>query len=628
MKICFKNASDLLDGINLVAADLGFTLSCESEADVTVYVEVSKDVISSVTLNGKNAKIVYGNGKARFFRALMELVSMLKASKTEGSITFNPLFISNGAMLDVSRNAVMNLKYLKFYLRKMALLGMNTFMLYTEDTYTVDSRPYFGHMRGRYSKAEIKELDAYAQKLGIELVPCIQVLGHLATALRWAAMAPVKDTTNALLTNCEETYTLIDEMFKSIRECFTSNRIHLGLDETHDLGTGKYLDTFGYRERKDIYFDHLARVTDMAKGYGFKPMMWSDMFFRMSAKGITNFEDFDPRTVLPYDIGKYLPEGVQPVFWDYYHPEESFYSVNIEKHKKLSDNTIFAGGIWCWTSHSPHFSRSYRCSMPALEACKKGGIKEVIATVWHNTSLASLILSIAGLTWFADYDYTSGNCDLDYMKRTFASVTGQSYDEIVSTELPEYPHGGDVGLSMRLFYNDPLLGLIDKHVEGLDTATYYKGVSEKLKDIDGGEFAPAIDVIKKLSSLFENKADFGVRLKKAYDNNDTETLKALANECDVIIEKLSALRESHYSSWMEYNKPFGWEVHDIHYGGLIMRFETAKERIVSFLAGKIEAIAELEEARLRYDCQPEGAPLAIGNFLWLRYHENVTPGLL
>ena len=47
--------------------------------------------------------------------------------------------------------------------------GYNTLLLYMEDTYTIDSRPYFGYMRGRYSVEELKEIDDYCLKKGIEV---------------------------------------------------------------------------------------------------------------------------------------------------------------------------------------------------------------------------------------------------------------------------------------------------------------------------------------------------------------------------------------------------------------------------------------------------------------------------
>ena len=81
-------------------------------------------------------------------------------------------------MIDMSRNAVMNVKALKEYLVILKKMGYNSVMLYTEDTYEVEGEPFFGYMRGRYSVAEMQELDEYANSLGIELIPCIQTLAH------------------------------------------------------------------------------------------------------------------------------------------------------------------------------------------------------------------------------------------------------------------------------------------------------------------------------------------------------------------------------------------------------------------------------------------------------------------
>lgn len=625
MKYRFSNAENISEAISILAPELGIIIS-DSEADVFVTVERTEENTLYVSIDGKNANITYGGGVARFNRGLAMLVKWVNDGVTAKTVQESPIFTMNGPMIDCSRNAVMNLKTIKFMMRKMALMGLNTMMLYTEDTYELEERPYFGYMRGRYTKNELSELDAYALKLGIELIPCIQVLGHLATAIRWEAMGKVTDTRNALLVGEPETYKLINEMFKTVSECFTTKRIHIGMDETHDLGTGKYIDKFGYRKRKEIYFEHLGKVVEIARSYGFKPMMWSDMFFRMSADGIENFVDYDMRVVLPDNISESVPKGVQQVFWDYYNPSEEFYSVNIEKHKMLGDDTVFAGGIWFWSGHCPLFSRSLRNTIPALDACRKHGVKEVLATVWHNGSSSCLILSLAGLAWYADYEYKGYYCE-ESIKECFKAACGLDYEDFLKTELPEYPHGGDIGISQTLIYNDPLIGLIDKHIEGVETQEYYKNVSKTLNGIGGGEFSYAFDVIRDFSSLLENKADFGLRLKKAYDENDSETLTAISNECDAVIEKLYAMRKSHRTAWMRYNKPFGWEVHDIRYGGLIMRFETAKERIKAYLAGDIECIDELSEKRLRFDCLEESAPLNEG-FLWPRYTSISTTGIL
>ena len=62
----------------------------------------------------------------------------------------------------------MTVDHFKRWLRRLSLMGYNMAMLYTEDTYKLPDEPYFGYLRGAYTMEEIKKLDAYAAKLGIE----------------------------------------------------------------------------------------------------------------------------------------------------------------------------------------------------------------------------------------------------------------------------------------------------------------------------------------------------------------------------------------------------------------------------------------------------------------------------
>ena len=84
-----------------------------------------------------------------------------------------------GLMVDCSRNAVMNLTALKRFVKVISALGYDTLMLYTEDTYEVDGEPYFGHQRGRFSKAELKEADAFCRENGLSLYPAYKPLRTL-----------------------------------------------------------------------------------------------------------------------------------------------------------------------------------------------------------------------------------------------------------------------------------------------------------------------------------------------------------------------------------------------------------------------------------------------------------------
>jgi len=599
MKVRFLNLGDALSGALTVASDIGIEI-VSTEEDVTVSVEELSCAELSVSLEGESAKIKYGGGRVKLFRGMAILAAWLREGKRSGFINEKPIFSLDGAMVDMSRNAVMNVKTVKFMLRKMALMGMNAFMLYTEDTYEIKDRPYFGYMRGRYTRDEIRELDEYALKLGIELIPCIQVLGHLATHLRWSYTAPYKDTQNALLVGADETYALIEDMFRTVSECFTSKRLHMGMDETHDLGTGAYLDKNGYASREDIYLSHLGRVVDIAKKYGFKPMMWSDMFYELSAKD--GKRAYDTSIEITEDTVRRVPGGVQQVYWDYYHEDEDHYRQNIVKHRLLGKNTMFAGGIWMWSGHCPQFKRSLLYTPPALRACKAEGVREVIATVWHNGSESCPVMATAALAWYAGFDYC-GSFDKEAIKKTFErACTDVRYDDIMAADIPEFPHGGKEGLTRAVLYNDPLIGLVDAHIKPYNMNEYYEKTSAELGRIDmgGSVFGYGFEVIRRLSSVLEKKANLGLRLKAAYDNKDEAALVSLALECGEITERIYDLREAHRTAWFEYNKPFGWEIHDIRYGGIVMRLDTVKKRIADYVSGKVSEIEELSAERLAF----------------------------
>ena len=205
MKLYFDAPPSLSDATRILCEDLGITPAPQDAAEGTVTVKEVPEDILTVTRKGHEATITFGGGRVRFCRGLATVARLFREGDTSYARTERPLFSMNGTMMDVSRNAVLSVPAVKHLLRKLSLLGQNTLMLYTEDTYEIKERPYFGYMRGRYMQAELRELDAYAATLGIEMIPCIQVLGHLATALKWGVTTPYRDTDRVLLVGADET---------------------------------------------------------------------------------------------------------------------------------------------------------------------------------------------------------------------------------------------------------------------------------------------------------------------------------------------------------------------------------------------------------------------------------------
>ena len=141
-----------------------------------------------------------------------------------------------GLMLDCSRNAVMTISMIKKFIDIMKKMGYTSLQLYTEDTYEVEKEPMFGYLRGKYTKDELKEIDAYAKSRSVELIPCVQVLAHIKGIFRHWEYKEINDIDDILLVGDERTYRLIEHIFQTLAECFSSRRVNIGMDEAYLLG--------------------------------------------------------------------------------------------------------------------------------------------------------------------------------------------------------------------------------------------------------------------------------------------------------------------------------------------------------------------------------------------------------
>ena len=108
------------------------------------------------------AAFIQAEDRAALCRGLFLLSCAVQEKKTALHVKERRHFAHCGAMLDMSRNRVMTVEGVKKWIDRQAALGLNLLMLYTEDTYEIPEYPYFGYLRGRYSQAELREIDGYA----------------------------------------------------------------------------------------------------------------------------------------------------------------------------------------------------------------------------------------------------------------------------------------------------------------------------------------------------------------------------------------------------------------------------------------------------------------------------------
>ena len=505
-------------------------------------------------------------------------------------------------MLDCSRDAVPNLPFLKTFIDDIAKMGYNSLMLYTEDTYKIEGEDYFGYLRGAFTAKEMKEINAYGKTKGIELIPCIQTLAHLGCLAPWHPYNEFFDCNDILLVGDNRTYALIDKMFMTMRECFDSEYINIGMDEAHFVGLGKYLAKNGYKNRLDILLGHLKKVCEIAEKYNFKPVMWSDMFFSLVKASYRSdeFVEFSEEAL------EKVPENVSLCYWDYYSKSEKTYDAMLSSHKQFRNELWFAGGCWCWSGFAPNNFQSLEANTVSLPIAEKYGIKNVIMTMWGDNGHEASKRSTYPSLFHAAMLY-KGITDIKEIDEKFTKIFGLTMEKALAMDKPNLIYQqpaldnftGTLPFNPCKFmlYNDCFLGWHDANVTK-DGAEKYKKYAEELKKyVKNEKFGYVYDVLYKLCLVLEDKFDLGIKTREAYKAfkaGDKKELEKLIAVYETLPKKVEAFYLAFRKQWFYENKGCGFEVHDARIGGLILRIKDCTVRLKELLDGKIDAIDELE----------------------------------
>ena len=527
-----------------------------------------------------------------------------------------------GYMADCSRNAVARVDTLKKLVRQAALMGYHFIGLYLEDTLAIPEEPYFGYMRGAYTKEEIAEVVRYAELFGVEIRPYVETLAHLNQITRYEHYQKFIDTDDILLAGEERTYAFLDHYLKAVSVAFPSRRVNLGMDEAHMVGLGKYLDAHGYQNRVEIIQKHLERVMEICRKYGLQPQMWSDMFFRLAFGGEYYVKD------KPMADNVKIPEGLELVYWDYYSADEEHYDDMLRQHRKMTDKVSFAGGVWKWIGFAPHNRYSAVIGKAALSSCRRNGITSVVMTGWgDNGGEASQFSILPGLFEDARLVYED-----DLPEAAFYALTGireEDYMKLdLSNPLPEREDRVN-NAGKFLLYNDVLLGIFDPLAKQLAEG-YYEDAAKQLsngyyedaaKQLSNGYYENAAKqleqavrdssgssslcyVLKTQASLcrvLQDKANLGMVIRAAYGAGDREKLREIAGEAiPQLLEKLDRFYQDFRKQWMSENKAFGFEVQSLRIGGLRQRILEVQQRLEEYLSGELAEIDELEKPVLPF----------------------------
>lgn len=505
-----------------------------------------------------------------------------------------------GIMLDCSRNAVMTPEHMKSYFAHLAILGYNMIMLYTEDTYQIPELPFFGYMRGALSPKEIREMDSFCAGLGMEMIPCIQTLGHLAQALqRGPENLGVKefDTGDILLAGADDTYRLIERMLLAWKGNVRSKRIHLGMDETHQIGRGRYYDLNGDVPHVKIFNEHLKKVMELCKKHGFKPMIWSDMYFRLASK---THDYYDRNCRITKEVINMIPKGIELVYWDYYHREKDFYTDFIARHRELAGEPLMGSGVWTWSKLFYDREITEGTVVPCLEACRESKVRDVFFTMWGDDGgYCDYDSAMAGLAFSSELAFT-GKADTDILNRKFQILfDGASYDNVITASDME------TAVPESLIFDDPLMFMhsagqkYQEKKRWAENRALFEKISRKLTRAPKTGCAGDLRRAKHCADAALAKMNLCDALLDTYFAKgakpaDMKKVLPLVDDCE---KKMTAFSDSFRDMWLRNNKPFGFETMQIRFAGQIERLRELRRRLAAYISGADDTIPEFDELK-------------------------------
>jgi len=429
-----------------------------------------------------------------------------------------------GFHLDVARGGVPTVDYLKKLLRWLYILKYNYLAIYFEDLFPWEKYRDIGSTRGRYTREELKEVIEYGKKLEIEVIPSLELLGHMENMLilppyrkysEWHH--PSEGVLNVL---DEDAKKFASELLKEVVDFFPSEYIHVGGDETWALGRGRSLDKTLRFEGPRLYEEHMKMLIDIVKESNKKPMLWGDM---ITASYLRETERDLWRKILDSPIWR----DAVIVNWDYTPRSIDHFKNIIKIVSSRGLRQIIAPGLWNWNRFYPDFVTALENLKNFFAAAKEDpSVEGFLVTAWGDDGSECLFEYLYPLI-LATMEIAEGRGEWE---EKWLALTGESKELLevrksfgsIFTAKDEFRVRWGFWLPKHVVLKTDLLKIASIYLGEYVFEDLKKEVEEVLKKARSMQLPPELEFIRKFYELvlkvLDNKATVSdyISLAKIY----------------------------------------------------------------------------------------------------------------
>jgi len=278
-------------------------------------------------------------------------------------------------------------QYLKDYIDFAKANGYNSVLLYLEAAVKVECTPFF-YDDETYTPDEIREIVAYGNEKGIDIIPGLENLAHGENFLQYKELQFMSETLDAgegargvrgggvgdcICMSNPKAMEFMDTYFTQVISLFTSPYVHAGMDEPFDFATcPRCVARLKNGEtKKDLFYTHLMHTYNLLKGLGKRMMMWDDFFQYM-------------------DVVPQLPKDIIMCTWNYGYITDEMQGFWLNRKKKDWFRYYDQLGIeYLFCSFAQPTSKLYNTDT-FTEYAMKYHPKGVLMTVWERSNRMNL----------------------------------------------------------------------------------------------------------------------------------------------------------------------------------------------------------------------------------------------
>lgn len=349
-------------------------------------------------IGATGAGIFYG---VQSFKQMLPLAGQKREIAT-GTVRDWPAMRYRGIDDDLSRGPFPTLAFQKHQIQLIAAYKANIYSPYFEHTLEYTKSPMPAPPGSAMTPAEVKELVEFAQRYHVMILPEQEAFGHLHHVLKYELYRDVTETPHGhvLSPAAPGTLPLIKEWFTQIAEEFPAPMMHIGSDETWDLGIGRTAPEVERRGYGPVYVDFLKQIHDELAPLHKKLLFWGDI------------GGDDPKAVAG------LPKDMIAVPWNYW--TTSGFKPMLEPFQKAGIETWVAPGASNWNQVYPQENLALANIQGFVREGQEMGSTGMLNTVWNDDGEGLFNQNWFGVLFGAVASWQKGESPLEPYRNGFA----------------------------------------------------------------------------------------------------------------------------------------------------------------------------------------------------------------